>query len=73
MDRILRGNQVKRRVLVVDDEMINREILGNMLHKDYEVVYAENGRQAVDILKSGSGSFSLMKQGDGSSVHIGVA
>ncbi len=60
MDRILRGNQVKRRVLVVDDEMINREILGNMLHKDYEVVYAENGRQAVDILKSGSGSFSLM-------------
>lgn len=60
MDRILRGNQVKRRVLVVDDEMINREILGNMLNKDYEVVYAENGRQAVDILKSGAGSFSLM-------------
>ena len=60
MDRILRGNQVKRRVLVVDDEMINREILGNMLHKDYEVVYAENGRQAIDILKSGSGSFSLV-------------
>ena len=60
MDRILRSDQVKRRVLVVDDEMINREILGNMLHKDYEVVYAGNGRQAVDILKSDPASFSLI-------------
>ncbi len=60
MDRILRSDQVKRRVLVVDDEMINREILGNMLHNDYEVVYAGNGRQAVDILKSDPASFSLI-------------
>lgn len=60
MNRILRNDHVKRRVLVVDDEMINREILGNMLHKDYEVVYAENGKQAVDILKSDSASFSLI-------------
>ena len=60
MDRNLYNNQVKRRVLVVDDEMINREILGNMLHKDYDVVYAGNGQQAIDILKSDSGSFSLI-------------
>ena len=60
MEKMLRNNQVKRRVLVVDDEMINREILGNMLHADYDVVYAGNGQQAIDILKSDSGSFSLI-------------
>ncbi len=60
MERILRNNQVKRRVLVIDDEMINREILGNMLSTEYEVEYAENGQQALDILMSDSGSFSLI-------------
>ena len=60
MEKMLRNNQVKRRVLVVDDEMINREILGNILHADYDVVYAGNGQQAIDILKSDSGSFSLI-------------
>ena len=60
MEKMLRNDQVKRRVLVVDDEMINREILGNILHADYDVVYAGNGQQAIDILKSDSGSFSLI-------------
>ena len=40
----------KRRVLVVDDEEVNREILGNILGTQYEVSYAENGRQAYDML-----------------------
>ncbi len=38
----MRYRQIKRRVLVVDDEMINREILGNMLKQEYDVVYAGN-------------------------------
>ncbi|MCR5508795.1 MAG: hypothetical protein K6F34_08910 [Lachnospiraceae bacterium] len=52
MKEKLRNNQVRRRVLVVDDEMINREILSNMLSTDYDVVCAANGQEAVDILKS---------------------
>ena len=44
MEKILRNSNVRRRILVVDDEMINREILGNMLSHDYDVVYAENGQ-----------------------------
>lgn len=60
MKRTLQNVRAKRKVLVVEDERINREILGNMLSKDYEVAYAENGQQAVDILKNGSDSFSLI-------------
>ena len=35
----------KRRILVVDDEEINREILGMILSDDYEVLYAEDGEK----------------------------
>ncbi|MCR5686880.1 MAG: hypothetical protein K6G58_02465, partial [Lachnospiraceae bacterium] len=51
MNSMLNGIRPKRKVLVVEDEMINREILGNMLSGEYEVVYAENGQRALDILK----------------------
>ena len=40
----------RRLVLVVDDEMINREILGNVLEKDYEVIFAENGQKARELI-----------------------
>ena len=60
MEKILRNSNVRRRILVVDDEMINREILGNMLSHDYDVVYAENGQQAIDTLRKEPGAFSLM-------------
>ena len=33
----------KRKVLVVEDEEINREILGMILEERYSVLYAENG------------------------------
>ena len=60
MERIMRNGQVKRRVLVVDDEMINREILGNMLRNEYDVVYAENGQKALDVLYEEDKDFSLI-------------
>ena len=60
MDRIIRSGRIKRNVLVVDDEMINREILGNMLQSGYEVVYAENGQKALDVLYEGDRVFSLI-------------
>lgn len=60
MEKLMRNGQVKRRVLVVDDEMINREILGNMLQSEYEVFYAENGQKALDALYEGEKRFSLI-------------
>ena len=53
-------NGLKRHVLVVDDEMINREILTSILSSEYEVHAAENGQAALDILKAGDCSFSLI-------------
>lgn len=60
MERVMRYRQIKRRVLVVDDEMINREILGNMLKQEYDVVYAGNGQEALDALREAGRPFSLI-------------
>ncbi len=51
---------LKRNILVVDDEMINREILINLLNSDYNVQSAENGKQALEILQSGESIISLV-------------
>lgn len=51
---------LRRHILVVDDEPINREILGNLLCRDYEVHYAENGKQALDILQEKEYVYSLI-------------
>ncbi len=49
----------KRRILVVEDEEINREILCYMLEGSYEVICAENGAQALEALDA-SGPLSLI-------------
>ena len=40
--------------------MINREILGNLLQENYEVHFAENGKQALDILIKREHIYSLI-------------
>lgn len=51
---------IKRRVLVVDDEFINREILGNILSETYEVLYAENGREALQVIEDNKNTISII-------------
>ena len=50
----------KRLVLVVDDEMINRELMGMVLNADYEVIFAEDGQQALDLARKNSETLSLV-------------
>lgn len=50
----------KRTVLIVDDETINREILGMLLSSDYDVLYAENGREAMEKILEYSETLSLV-------------
>ena len=50
----------KRRILIVDDEEINRLLLENILSVDYDVTLAENGKEALDIVKSEAGKISLI-------------
>ena len=59
MDGFLNG-QFKRRILIVDDESINREILGNMFKDLYDIEYAVNGEQALAKLREFDGAFSLI-------------
>ncbi len=51
---------LKRRILIVDDEEINREILGHILEQNYEIAYADNGETAMSMLEDGGGRFSLI-------------
>ena len=48
------------KVLIVDDSELNREMLGSMLGDEYEIVEAENGAQAVDILRENASNLSLV-------------
>ena len=50
----------KRRVLIVDDEMINREMLGNILSDKYETVYACSGTEAVEIMQEQHETLSIV-------------
>ena len=51
---------LKRRVLIVDDEEINRDILGNILGDHYDLSYAENGEQAYEMLHERRAMYSLV-------------
>ncbi len=47
-------------VLIVDDEAINRELLGNILEKEYRVVFASNGKEALEIIHRDKDILSLV-------------
>ena len=42
--------EIKKTILVVDDELINRGILSAILSDDFNVLEAEDGKEAIDIL-----------------------
>ena len=49
---MIKSKQLKKPqpVLVVDDQKINRDVLGLILEDDYDVIYAENGQEALDVI-----------------------
>ena len=50
----------KRLVLVVDDEAINRALLGNLLKEDYEVIYAGDGYETIAQIEKHKDLLSLV-------------
>lgn len=50
----------KRTVLVVEDELVNSQLLGFILSEDYNVLYAEDGKKALDILSANIGRISMV-------------
>ncbi len=60
MKRFKEKDGFKKHILIVDDEFVNREILGNIFNQAYEVTYAEDGGQAMEILRERPYDFALM-------------
>lgn len=46
----LKGVYGMKKILVVDDVEINREILREILQDEYEIVEAENGKKALEVI-----------------------
>ena len=61
MDRKAKYQQgIKRKVLVVDDEYVNRQMLGYIISQQYDVLYAENGRDALEKIRAAKSDISLV-------------
>lgn len=61
MPEMLRHEKnIRRKVLVVDDELINRRLLGFIVNRDYDVIYAENGVQALEYIRAYMSTLSLV-------------
>lgn len=52
--------QNKKRILIVDDSEMNRDILKDILEDDFEILEAENGAIGVELLKKYSIDISLV-------------
>ena len=59
MDRISRDG-IRRLVLIVDDENVNRRLLGRIIEKEYDVIYAEDGQQAMDTIRKYEKTLSMI-------------
>ena len=59
---MIQSKQIQRPqlVLVVDDQEINRDVLGMILEDDYEVIYAENGKEALELMRERLESLSIV-------------
>ena len=50
----------KRLILIADDELINREMMKMILEDEYELIFAENGQEALDQMKTNIDMLSLV-------------
>ena len=57
---IRRDTDFKRTILVVDDEEVNREILGAILEQKYFVLYAKDGEEALEKINENTEKLSLI-------------
>ncbi len=50
----------KRLILVADDEMINREILGEILKTEYDILFAADGEETLEKIRQNKDKLSLV-------------
>ena len=59
-ETLRREKNIHRKVLLVDDELINRQILGVIIGKEYDVIEAENGEDALKKIEENQNTISLI-------------
>ena len=61
MEKTARREQnIHRKILIVDDEAVNRKLLGLIVSQGYEAIYAENGAQALQLIQENQKLISLV-------------
>ena len=45
-----RKNLFEQNILVVDDEAVNREMLGSILESSFKIIYSNNGEESLEII-----------------------
>ena len=50
----------KRQILVADDEFINRELMRAVLQDGYDLLFAADGREALDAMRTSKDTLSLV-------------
>lgn len=58
--RIDQNGKMKRLVLIVEDEYVNREILGSILEEEYNILFAEDGEEALNVISSNADTLSIV-------------
>ena len=56
----LATNTEKKYILIVEDELINREMLAMILKEQYELLLAENGEEAMRMIQENQNRLSLI-------------
>ena len=56
----MRHSDGKRQILVAEDEYINRELLKNILDDEYDIIEAEDGEMAYDLISRSRKTLSLI-------------
>ncbi|MCI8836721.1 MAG: diguanylate cyclase [Hungatella sp.] len=52
--------ELKQKILIVDDSEMNRAILTDMLESEYEIIEAENGREAISLIEKHGTELSVI-------------
>ena len=50
----------RKQVLVVDDDPINQQLLGYIVESSYDVLYASNGQEALEVMRTSTRRISLV-------------
>ena len=60
LEKVTEQEQAKQQILIVDDAVMNRMMLAEILGKDYRILEAENGRECLEKMRVHAGDIALV-------------